>query len=156
MFGFLFSWFLVLIGLWISWTKTQTLPNSRIPDTSEYEPWKAMWPLWTQLWTQCAKLSMEINLHQSSPSSHKIFQGDKLTLILPLLLRLQFYDPLTCVASPQVITNTNIQNWFLRFISNHNISLIFTGSLESVGYNLHTRFLVRKLRNIFTWFFWSM
>ena len=33
MFGFLYSWFVVLIGLWISGTKTQTLPNSRIPDT---------------------------------------------------------------------------------------------------------------------------
>ena len=27
--------FLVLIGPWISWTKTQPLPNARIPDTSE-------------------------------------------------------------------------------------------------------------------------
>ena len=34
MFGFLYSLFLVLIGLWISWTKTQTLPYFRIPDTS--------------------------------------------------------------------------------------------------------------------------
>ena len=36
MFGFLYSWFLVLIGLWISRIKTQALPNSRIPDTSVY------------------------------------------------------------------------------------------------------------------------
>ena len=38
MFGFLYSWFLVLIGLWICWTKTQSLPNSRIPDTSANVP----------------------------------------------------------------------------------------------------------------------
>ena len=35
MLGFLYSWFVFLIGLWISWTKTETLPNSRIPDTSD-------------------------------------------------------------------------------------------------------------------------
>ena len=35
----------------------------------------------------------EKNLHQSSPSSHKIFQGDKLTPILPFFLRLWFYVP---------------------------------------------------------------
>ena len=35
MFGFLYSWFFVLISLWISCTKTQPLPNSRIPDTSD-------------------------------------------------------------------------------------------------------------------------
>ena len=37
MFGVLYSWCLVLFGLSISWTKTQTLPNSRIPDTSGVE-----------------------------------------------------------------------------------------------------------------------
>ena len=31
MFGFLYSRFLVLIGLWISWTITQTLSNLRLP-----------------------------------------------------------------------------------------------------------------------------
>ena len=34
MFGFLYSRFLVLLGLWISWTKTQTLPNLRLPISS--------------------------------------------------------------------------------------------------------------------------
>ena len=34
MFGFLFSWFIGTWGPKISCTKTQTLPNSRIPDTS--------------------------------------------------------------------------------------------------------------------------
>ena len=34
MLGFLCSWFLILIGLWISWIKTQTLSNSKISDTS--------------------------------------------------------------------------------------------------------------------------
>ena len=29
-FGFLYSWFLVLAGLWISCTKTKTLPNKRV------------------------------------------------------------------------------------------------------------------------------
>ena len=29
------SWFFVLIGLWISWTKTQTLPNLRLPISSD-------------------------------------------------------------------------------------------------------------------------
>ena len=27
----------LIFGLWISWAKTQTLPNSRIPDTSEHD-----------------------------------------------------------------------------------------------------------------------
>ena len=31
MFGFLYTWFLVLVCLWISWRKTQTLPNLRLP-----------------------------------------------------------------------------------------------------------------------------
>ena len=30
MFGFLYSWLLVIVGLWISWTKNQTLPNLRL------------------------------------------------------------------------------------------------------------------------------
>ena len=34
MFVFLFNWFLVLVGLWTSWTKTKTLPNLRLPISS--------------------------------------------------------------------------------------------------------------------------
>jgi len=50
MFGFLYSWFLVLMCLWISWTKTQTLPNSRIPDTSVYCPWRG--PVFAAHWSK--------------------------------------------------------------------------------------------------------
>ena len=38
MFGFLFSWFIGQLGPKISCTKTQTLPDSRIPDTSADNP----------------------------------------------------------------------------------------------------------------------
>ena len=34
MFWFLYIWFLVIVGLWISWTKSQTLPNLRLPTSS--------------------------------------------------------------------------------------------------------------------------
>ena len=69
--------------------------------------------LTSNLNTKLAKFSKEKKLHQSSPSSHKIFQGDKLTPVLPFFLRLWFYDTLTCVASPQVKTGTR-EAAFLR------------------------------------------
>ena len=43
MFGFLCNWFFVLIGLWISWTKTQTLPNLRPPTSSVWESRAGTW-----------------------------------------------------------------------------------------------------------------
>ena len=33
-FGFRYSWFLILVGLWISRRKSQTLPNLRLPNSS--------------------------------------------------------------------------------------------------------------------------
>ena len=41
MFGLLYSWFLVLLVIWISWTKTKTLPNLRLPISSGYIRWKS-------------------------------------------------------------------------------------------------------------------
>ena len=36
MFGFLYSWFWVFVGLWIKWRKPQTLPNLRLPLSSDH------------------------------------------------------------------------------------------------------------------------
>ena len=42
MLGFLYSWFLVLVCLWISWIKTQTLPNLRLPISSTHDTMRAI------------------------------------------------------------------------------------------------------------------